>query len=143
MYYFLQLQINIQLSKKSKSEKIYYLLAVNMKVGLQLKNNQFATFMIQIRSDMMLSVLRNVNEEQDIFMVSKCLLKDRLLNLRQVKIVILYWRNHLYCGIKMIISKASRMETLCLRRTERLPCGGQAEDVKTKSNHEATDKQNT
>lgn len=99
--------------------------------------------MIQIRSDMMLSVLRNVNEEQDIFMVSKCLLKDRLLNLRQVKIVILYWRNHLYCGIKMIISKASRMETLCLRRTEHLPCGGQAEDVKTKSNHEATDKQNT
>lgn len=64
-----------------------------MKVGLELESCQFAIVMIKIRSGMILHLLRNINEEEDIFMVSKCLFIDRSLIARQEKKVIIYQRN--------------------------------------------------
>lgn len=46
---------------------------VNMKARLELQNRQFVPIMIKIRSGKikMLSLLGNVNEEQDVFIVLK------------------------------------------------------------------------
>lgn len=66
---------------KWKNDVLAEIWLVNMKVELQLQNCQSATIVIKIRSGKikMLSLLGNINEEQDIFIVLRYLLTDWLL----------------------------------------------------------------